>query len=140
MFVAQMDAKIEGLAQSCPRLLNVAFQHRECLNSANPESATAEFLATAARTAILVKFIRDRLDLSRTGGTSLAAWAARTHIPALSRRRCPEVADNQGSGKCVEGRNGRRSTPGTPFCVWPRISGCKPSERALAPPLADFRQ
>jgi len=32
-----------------------------------------EFLATAAKTAILVKFIRDRLDLSRTEGISLAA-------------------------------------------------------------------
>jgi hypothetical protein len=32
-----------------------------------------EFLATAAKTLILVKFIRDRLDLSRTEGTSLAA-------------------------------------------------------------------
>jgi hypothetical protein len=32
-----------------------------------------EFLATAAKTAILVKFLRDRLDLSRTEGTSLAA-------------------------------------------------------------------
>ena len=32
-----------------------------------------EFLATAAKTPILVKFIRDRLDLSRTEGTSLAA-------------------------------------------------------------------
>ena len=32
-----------------------------------------EFLATAAKTSILVKFIRDRLDLSRTEGTSLAA-------------------------------------------------------------------
>ena len=32
-----------------------------------------EFLATAAQTPILVKFIRDRLDLSRTEGTSLAA-------------------------------------------------------------------
>jgi hypothetical protein len=32
-----------------------------------------EFLATAANTAILVKFIRHRLDLSRTEGTSLAA-------------------------------------------------------------------
>jgi hypothetical protein len=32
-----------------------------------------EFLATAATTSILVKFIRDRLDLSRTEGTSLAA-------------------------------------------------------------------
>ena len=32
-----------------------------------------EFLATAAKTSILVKFIRDWLDLSRTGGTSLAA-------------------------------------------------------------------
>jgi hypothetical protein len=31
-----------------------------------------EFLATAAKTPILVKFIRDRLDLSRTEGTSLA--------------------------------------------------------------------
>lgn len=32
-----------------------------------------EFLATAAKTAILVKFLRDRLDLSRAEGTSLAA-------------------------------------------------------------------
>jgi len=32
-----------------------------------------EFLATAAKTVILVKFLRDRLDLSRTEGTSLAA-------------------------------------------------------------------
>jgi len=32
-----------------------------------------EFLATAAKTSILAKFIRDRLDLSRTEGTSLAA-------------------------------------------------------------------
>jgi hypothetical protein len=32
-----------------------------------------EFLASAAKTSILVKFIRDRLDLSRTEGTSLAA-------------------------------------------------------------------
>lgn len=32
-----------------------------------------EFLATAANTSILVKFIQDRLDLSRTEGTSLAA-------------------------------------------------------------------
>jgi hypothetical protein len=33
----------------------------------------AEFLATAAKTVILVKFLRDRLDLSRAEGTSLAA-------------------------------------------------------------------
>ena len=32
-----------------------------------------QFLATAAKTSILVKFIQDRLDLSRTEGTSLAA-------------------------------------------------------------------
>jgi hypothetical protein len=32
-----------------------------------------EFLAVAVKTSILVKFIRDRLDLSRTEGTSLAA-------------------------------------------------------------------
>jgi hypothetical protein len=32
-----------------------------------------EFLASAAKTAILVKFIRDRLDLSRAEGSSLAA-------------------------------------------------------------------
>jgi hypothetical protein len=32
-----------------------------------------EFLATASKTAILVKFLRDRLDLSRAEGTSLAA-------------------------------------------------------------------
>ena len=36
-------------------------------------STLPEFLATAAKTPILVKFIRDRLDLSRTEGTSLAA-------------------------------------------------------------------
>jgi len=33
----------------------------------------ADFLATTAKTSILVKFIRNRLDLSRTEGTSLAA-------------------------------------------------------------------
>ena len=32
-----------------------------------------EFLANTANPSILVKFIRDRLDLSRTEGTSLAA-------------------------------------------------------------------
>jgi hypothetical protein len=32
-----------------------------------------EFLATVAKTSILAKFIRDRLDLSRIEGTSLAA-------------------------------------------------------------------
>ena len=32
-----------------------------------------QFLATAAKTVILVKFIRDRLHLSRAEGTSLAA-------------------------------------------------------------------
>src|SRR5436190_8796833 len=32
-----------------------------------------EFLATAAKTVILVKFLRDRIDLSRVEGTSLAA-------------------------------------------------------------------
>jgi hypothetical protein len=32
-----------------------------------------EFVATAAKTSILVKFIRDRLDLSRTEGITLAA-------------------------------------------------------------------
>lgn len=36
-------------------------------------STLPEFLATAAKSSILVKFIRDRLDLSRTEGTSLAA-------------------------------------------------------------------
>ena len=135
MFVGRMEAKLEGLAQSCLRLLNAAFHHREYLNSANPESATAaprrqppqvgclpesrapkdrglpsphpsdplrhnpklvwrffgrwirtirpglapsalrntlpEFLATAAKTAILVKFIGARLDLSTTGGRGL---------------------------------------------------------------------
>jgi DDE superfamily endonuclease len=33
----------------------------------------AEFLAIAAKTSILVKFIRDRIDLSRSEGTTLAA-------------------------------------------------------------------
>jgi hypothetical protein len=37
------------------------------------QNTLPEFLATAAKTAILVKFLRDRLDLSRTEGTSLAA-------------------------------------------------------------------
>jgi hypothetical protein len=32
-----------------------------------------ELLATAAKTSMLVKFIRDGLDLSGTGGTDLAA-------------------------------------------------------------------
>src|ERR1035441_6249853 len=32
-----------------------------------------EFLASSAKTSILVKFIRERLDLNRTEGTSLAA-------------------------------------------------------------------
>ena len=32
-----------------------------------------EFLATASKTSVLAKFIRDRLDLSRTEATSLAA-------------------------------------------------------------------
>ena len=36
-------------------------------------NAFPEFLATAAKTSILVKFIRDRLDLSRSEGTCLAA-------------------------------------------------------------------
>src|SRR3972149_1954066 len=38
-----------------------------------PRNTLPEFLATAAKTSILVKFIRDRLDLSRSEGTSLAA-------------------------------------------------------------------
>jgi hypothetical protein len=152
MFVARIEAGLEGLAQSCPRLLNAALHHREYLNSANPESTTAapqrqppqirclperrapkdrglpsphpgwviaqgllqilsattpnlvwrffgswirtvrpglapseqavavalrdtlpEFLATAAKTSILVKFILDPLDLSGTEGITLAA-------------------------------------------------------------------
>jgi hypothetical protein len=32
-----------------------------------------EFLASGAKTSIFVKFIRERLDLSRIEGTSLAA-------------------------------------------------------------------
>jgi hypothetical protein len=44
-----------------------------------------EFLATAAKTSILVKFIRGRLDLSGNEGISLTARAARTHIPVPSR-------------------------------------------------------
>jgi hypothetical protein len=36
-------------------------------------NALPEFLATAAKTSILVKFIRDRLGPSGTEGTSLAA-------------------------------------------------------------------
>jgi signal transduction histidine kinase len=44
------------------------------VDGAHQEADTGpEFLATAAQTSILVKFIRDRLDLSRTKGTSLAA-------------------------------------------------------------------
>jgi hypothetical protein len=37
------------------------------------------------QTSILVKFIRDRLDLSRTEGTSLAACAENPYISVLSR-------------------------------------------------------
>jgi hypothetical protein len=33
MCVKPMKAKIQGLAQSCPRLLNAPFRHRECLYS-----------------------------------------------------------------------------------------------------------
>jgi len=73
MVAGRMEANIEGLAQSCLRLLNAAFHHREYLNSANPESAAAEFLATAAKTSILVKFFRPPLDLSGTDGISLTA-------------------------------------------------------------------
>ena len=138
MFVGQMEAKLEGLAQSCLRLLNAAFHHRKYLNTTNPGclpegsapkdrglpsphlswviaqgllqilSATTpnlvwrffgswihtvrpglapseqvvavalhntlpESLATATKTSILVKFIRDRLDLSGTEGTALTA-------------------------------------------------------------------
>jgi hypothetical protein len=148
MCVKPMKAKIEGVARSCPRLLNAPFHHRKYLNSASPRTATAarrrhppqrclpearppkdrgrpsphpgwfiaqgllwatapmlvwrfigaciravrpglgpsehviavalrntlpEFLTTAAKTSILVKFIRGRLDLSTTEGTSLAA-------------------------------------------------------------------
>ena len=41
--------------------------------SAGLRNTFPQFLATAAKTVILVKFIRDRLDLSRAEGTSLAA-------------------------------------------------------------------
>jgi hypothetical protein len=43
-----------------------------------------QFLATAGKTAILVKFIRDRLDLSRAEGTGLAACAPFHEFSALS--------------------------------------------------------
>jgi hypothetical protein len=49
-----------------------------------PRGNLPGFLATAARTSIPVKFIRGRLDLSRTEGIVLTAQAARTHIPVLS--------------------------------------------------------
>jgi hypothetical protein len=50
-----------GLAPSEP-VVAIALRH-----------ALPEFLATGAQSSILVKFIRDRLDLSRIEGTSLAA-------------------------------------------------------------------
>ena len=42
MFVEQMEAKLDGLAQSYLRLLNAAFHHREYLNTTNPESIRHE--------------------------------------------------------------------------------------------------
>jgi len=42
MFVEQMEAKLEGLAQSYLRLLNAAFHHREHLTTTNPESIRHE--------------------------------------------------------------------------------------------------
>jgi hypothetical protein len=40
MLVKPMKAKIQRLAQSCPRLFNAPFHRRNYLNSANPETAT----------------------------------------------------------------------------------------------------
>jgi hypothetical protein len=41
MFVARMEARLEGPAQPCLRPLRAAFQRREYLNGVNPESSTA---------------------------------------------------------------------------------------------------
>jgi hypothetical protein len=42
MFVEQMEAKLEGLAQSYLRLLNAAHHHREHLRTTNPEGIRRE--------------------------------------------------------------------------------------------------
>lgn len=42
IFVEQMEAKLEGLAQSYLRLLNAAFHHRQHLNTTNPEAIRHE--------------------------------------------------------------------------------------------------
>ena len=56
------QAAREVMEQEKPRTLTFNFRN-----------TLPEFLATAIKTSILVIFIRDRLDLSRTEGTSLAA-------------------------------------------------------------------
>jgi hypothetical protein len=48
-------------------------QYRKLKSLLNRLERLPEFLATFAKTVILVKFLRDRLDLSRAEGTSLAA-------------------------------------------------------------------
>jgi hypothetical protein len=42
MFVEQMEAKLDGLAQSYLRLLNAAWHHREYLRTTNPDSIRRE--------------------------------------------------------------------------------------------------
>jgi hypothetical protein len=55
------------------RTVRPALAPSEQVVSVGLRNTLPEFLATAAKTSILVKFIRDRLDLSRIEGTSLAA-------------------------------------------------------------------
>ena len=55
------------------RTVRPALAPSELVTSLALRNTFPEFLATAAKTSILVKFIRDRLDLSRSEGTSLAA-------------------------------------------------------------------
>ena len=55
------------------RTVRPALAPSELVVSVALRNTLPEFIANAAKTSILVKFIRDRLDLSRTEGTRLAA-------------------------------------------------------------------
>ena len=62
------------VAKAGRKMPGVKKLHQESESNNKPEYITfPEFLATAAKTVILVKFLRDRIDLSRAEGTSLAA-------------------------------------------------------------------
>jgi len=68
------DPPQHGPKQSPRKPFTPAASANNTVDGAHQEPDTGpEFPATAAETSILVKFIRDRLDLSRTEGTSLAA-------------------------------------------------------------------